>query len=81
MGPLASRKGRLPKDRRSRRPACFRVRATLDCAWSLVPAPAAADEAEAVHRVCWSRAAAGGAAWLASAGAAGLVRCQWVQAK
>lgn len=38
----------------------------------------AAEEAEAVHRVAWSLHGSGGAAWLASAGAAGLVRCQWI---
>lgn len=49
---------------------------------SLLPAclPRCADEAEAVHRVAWSRHE-GGAAWLVSAGAAGLVRCQWIQFK
>ena len=40
-------------------------------------AAAAAEEAEAVHRVAWS-VHGGGAAWLASAGAAGMVRCQWI---
>lgn len=34
-------------------------------------------EAQAVTRVAWGPAV-GPAAWLASAGAAGVVRCQWV---
>lgn len=38
-----------------------------------------AEEAEAVHRVAWSRHGGGSGAWLASAGAAGVVRCQWIQ--
>lgn len=44
------------------------------------PVPhARTDAAEAIHRVAWSRSASLGA-WLASGGAAGLVRCQWIQA-
>ncbi|EFN53310.1 hypothetical protein CHLNCDRAFT_136985 [Chlorella variabilis] len=39
------------------------------------------DEQEAVHRVAWSRHAGGAGAWLASGGAAGLVRIQWIQSK
>ncbi|KAL4458983.1 hypothetical protein ABPG75_013848 [Micractinium tetrahymenae] len=38
------------------------------------------EDLEAVHRVAWS-AHTSGAAWLASGGAAGLVRCQWIQSQ
>ena len=47
----------------------------------LSPQHCPAEEAEAVHRVAWSLHGSGGAAWLASAGAAGLVRCQWITSK
>ncbi len=56
--------------------SCTALRSTCLAHTPLPACPA--EEAESVHRVAWSLHSGGGAAWLASAGAAGLMRCQWI---